>query len=99
MGIIDVIIVPARDRRGGVRDMGVGVSTLLVAVGAILAFAVNSNNVDTGGGVNLRTVGVILLVVGVLGVRLSIAYWSSWGGRGIGPRQHVLDVPPGPDGR
>ncbi|MEA2671972.1 MAG: hypothetical protein QOG45_2192 [Chloroflexota bacterium] len=79
--------------------MGVGVGTLLVAVGAILAFAVNSNNVDTNGVVNVHVVGLILLVVGVLGIGLSIAFWSSWGGRGIGPRQGVPGPPPGPNER
>ena len=60
--------------------MGRGVGILLIAVGAILAFAVN---VDTSGtGVNLHTVGLILLVVGVLGTALSMFFWSSWGGFG-----------------
>ena len=45
--------------------MGLGVGILLIAVGAILAFAVS---VDTSGtGVNLHTIGLILLAVGVLG--------------------------------
>lgn len=58
--------------------MGLGVGILLVAVGAILAFAVN---IDTSGsGVNLHTVGLILLVVGVVGTLLSMVFWSSWGG-------------------
>ena len=74
--------------------MGVGVGTLLVAVGAILAFAVNSNNVNTSGVVNLHTVGLILLAVGVLAILLSFAFWSSWGGRGIGPRQRGSGAPP-----
>jgi Domain of unknown function (DUF6458) len=58
--------------------MGLGVGILLIAVGAILAFAVT---VDTSGtGVNLHTIGLILLVVGVLGTALSMFFWSSWGG-------------------
>lgn len=57
--------------------MGLGVGILLIAIGAILAFAVN---VDTGGVVNLHTVGLILLVVGIIGTVLSVAFWSSWGG-------------------
>jgi hypothetical protein len=52
----------------------------LIAVGAILAFAVN---VDTSGaGVNLHTIGLILLAVGALGTLLSMFFWSSWGGFG-----------------
>lgn len=58
--------------------MGLGVGIVLIAVGAILAFAVN---VDTSGaGVNLHTIGLILLAVGVVGVVLSAIFWSSWGG-------------------
>ncbi len=60
--------------------MGIGVGILLVAVGAILAFAIN---VDTGGaGINLHTIGYILLAVGALGIVLSMVFWSSWGGFG-----------------
>ena len=53
-----------------------GLSILLIALGAILAFAVNAA-VDN---VNLVAVGIILMVVGVVGVVLSIIFWSSWGG-------------------
>jgi hypothetical protein len=52
----------------------------LIAVGAILAFAVNVDT--TGAGVNLHTIGLILLVVGALGTVLSMFFWSSWGGFG-----------------
>jgi len=57
--------------------MGIGVGILLIAIGAILAFAVNLN---TGGVLDLHTIGLILLVVGVLGTVLSMIFWSSWGG-------------------
>ena len=64
--------------------MGIGVGILLTAVGAVLAFAVN---VDTSGsGVNLHTIGLILLIVGILGILLSMFFWSSWGGFGGGRR-------------
>lgn len=63
--------------------MGIGVGIFLVAVGAILAFAVNT----TTEAVNLETVGVILMVVGAAGILLSMAFWSSWGGSGIGRRR------------
>jgi hypothetical protein len=60
--------------------MGLGVGILLIAVGAVLAFAVN---IDTSGsGVNLHTIGLILLIVGALGTVLSMFFWSSWGGFG-----------------
>ncbi len=58
--------------------MGIGVSILLIAVGAILAFAVNV----TTTGIDLDTVGVILMIVGLLGLLLSLVFWSSWGGFG-----------------
>lgn len=56
--------------------MGIGLSMFLLAAGAILKFAVDV----TVAGVNLQTVGVILMIVGALGVVLSLAFWSSWGG-------------------
>lgn len=60
--------------------MGLGVGIFLVAVGAILAFAVN---IDTAGtGVNVHTIGLILLAVGIVGTILSMVFWSSWGGFG-----------------
>ena len=58
--------------------MGISVSLLLAAAGAVLIWAVNA----TVSGVNIHTVGVILLVVGVVGLALSLAFWSSWGGFG-----------------
>ena len=57
--------------------MGIGVSLLLIAVGAVLAFAVHV----TTSGFNIHTVGIILLVVGAIGALLSMIFWSSWGGR------------------
>jgi sulfite exporter TauE/SafE len=56
--------------------MGLGTSMFLIAVGAILDFAVN---VSTPG-FNIHTVGVILMVVGVIGLVMSMIFWSSWGG-------------------
>jgi Na+/proline symporter len=70
--------------------MGVSVSLLLIAGGAILAWAVSA---DTSG-VDLQTVGVILMVVGVVGVLLSLVFWSSWGG--FGTRRRAVES--GPDG-
>jgi uncharacterized membrane protein YccC len=55
--------------------MGIGVSIFLLAVGAILAFAVNINAAE---GVNLDTVGVILMIVGAIGLLFSMLFWSSW---------------------
>ena len=54
--------------------MGIGVSIFLLAVGAILAFAVD---IATRG-VNLDTVGVILMIVGGIGLLFSLLFWSSF---------------------
>ncbi|MBJ7609672.1 MAG: hypothetical protein JF887_09650 [Candidatus Dormibacteraeota bacterium] len=68
--------------------MGLGVGIVFIAVGAILAFALN---VDTSGaGVNLHTIGLILLAVGVLGTLLSMLFWSSWGGPGYFSRRRTV---------
>jgi len=56
--------------------MGIGVSLFLIAIGAILDFAVD---VQTSG-FNLNTIGVILMIVGAVGLLLSLMFWGSWGG-------------------
>jgi hypothetical protein len=56
--------------------MGTAVSLLLIAAGAIMVWAVNT----TVSGLSIHTVGIILMVVGVVGLVLSIIFWSSWGG-------------------
>jgi hypothetical protein len=58
--------------------MGIGVSLILIAVGAVLAFAIH---VSTSG-FNVHTVGYILLVVGIVGALISMMFWSTWGGVG-----------------
>jgi len=69
--------------------VGIGVSLILIAVGAVLAFAVHV----TTSGFNVNTVGYILLVVGVVGALISLVFWSSWGGVG-GARRTVVDEGP-----
>jgi hypothetical protein len=54
--------------------MGLGVSLILIAAGAILTWAVDV----TVSGVNVNAVGVILLVIGIIGGVLSMIFWSSW---------------------
>jgi hypothetical protein len=65
--------------------MGLGVSLILIAVGAILTWAVTAH----ANGVDLQTVGVILMVVGIAGGLISLVFWSSWGGVG-GYRRDVI---------
>ena len=70
--------------------MGVGVSLLLIAAGAILTWAVSAE----ASGVDLNTIGVILMVVGAAGLVISLVFWSSWGGFGT----HRKAVESGPEG-
>ena len=62
--------------------MQLGTSIFLIAVGAILRYAVTANV----SGVSLSTVGLILIIVGVLGLVLTILMMTLWadgaGGRG-----------------
>jgi hypothetical protein len=62
--------------------MGISVSLLLIAAGAILAWAVNASV----SGLELQTIGIILMVVGILGLVLSVIFWSTWGGFGTAGR-------------
>jgi sulfite exporter TauE/SafE len=57
--------------------MGLGTSLLLIAVGAILRFAVS---VSTHG-FNLHAVGVILSVVGIVGLLISALWMTVWADR------------------
>jgi uncharacterized protein DUF6458 len=71
--------------------MGIPVSLLLIAVGAILAFAVtdNSNVVD------IPTVGWILMATGFVGLLLSLIMWDTWAGGGYWRRRTTyVDAPP-----
>ncbi|MDX6540069.1 MAG: hypothetical protein QOI71_1679, partial [Gaiellales bacterium] len=58
--------------------MGISTSLILIAAGAILKWAVSAST----SGVNLHTVGIVLMVVGAVGLVLSLIFWSSWGGFG-----------------
>jgi hypothetical protein len=53
--------------------MGIGTSIFLIAVGAILKFAVTAHV----SGISLATVGTILMVVGVIGLLISLFMVSS----------------------
>ena len=75
--------------------MATGISLFFLAVGAILTFAVNT----TVQGVELDTIGVILMVIGLLGMLFSLVLWDSWTPRPyrrddemvIGHRDVVID--------
>ncbi len=66
--------------------MGITASLLLTAVGAVLLWGVEADV----SGVNIHTIGVILLVVGIAGFIISLFFWSSWGGFGGGRDTTVI---------
>jgi hypothetical protein len=74
--------------------MGLGVGIFLAAIGAILIWAVNASV----SGVNIHAIGWILLIVGIVGIILSMIFWSSWAGPGYWSRRrtYVDDGPAGP---
>jgi len=74
--------------------MGLGVGLILSAVGAVLAFAVNA----TVSGVDIHTIGWILLIVGIIGILLSLIFWSSWAGPGYFSRRRTAYYDEGPAG-
>ncbi|HEX6491421.1 MAG TPA: hypothetical protein VF002_08620 [Gaiellaceae bacterium] len=67
--------------------MGLIISLIVIAVGAILTWGVNA----TGGAINVHVVGVILMVVGFVLFLISLMLWRTWwgagfwGGYGAGP--------------
>jgi len=71
--------------------MGIGTSIFLIAVGAILKFAVTA----TVAGLELATVGTILIVVGVIGLLVSML-WAAQAGRagGVVERERVVEREP-----
>lgn len=73
-----------------------GLSLFLIAVGAILAFAVTY----TVEGVDIAVVGYILMTVGFAGMLLSLLFFTSWAPLGNGRRREYREVdyddsPPG----
>ncbi len=59
--------------------MGIGISILLIAIGAILLWAVTA----TVAGVSINTVGAILIVVGAIGLLFGIAATRRASGRTV----------------
>jgi Na+/proline symporter len=73
--------------------MGIPVSILLIAGGAILAFAVDA----TSSAVNVHAIGWILMAAGLAGLVLSMILWDSWAGGGYYSRRRrtvAYDAPP-----
>jgi hypothetical protein len=59
--------------------MGIVISLILIAFGAILTWAVNTD----GGSVDPQVVGVILMVIGLVVFLISLVLWRTWWGAGF----------------
>lgn len=57
--------------------MGIGTSIFLIALGAILKYAVTA----TVSGVSIATVGLILMLVGIVGLIISMLWLTAYSGR------------------
>jgi len=62
---------------GSPEDMPLGTSIFLIAVGAILRWAVTAST----SGINLQTVGLILIIVGIVGLVFSLFWMVTWSPR------------------
>ena len=69
--------------------MGIGFSIFLLAVGAILTFAVHA----TVAGIDIRVVGVILMAAGALGLILTMVVFTPRARRSISSTRTVDAVP------
>jgi heme/copper-type cytochrome/quinol oxidase subunit 2 len=71
--------------------MGVGTSLFLIAVGAVLRFAVSVS----AHGFSIHTIGVILMIVGVIGLLISLLWVAVWRNRRTAQTGYVeRDAPP-----
>jgi hypothetical protein len=69
--------------------MQIGTSILLIAVGAVLKYAVTA----TVSGINIQTVGLILMIAGIVGLIISLLYMALWADRTHPARDPRLDPP------
>jgi hypothetical protein len=69
--------------------MPLGTSIFLIALGAILRYAVTSSV----SGISLPTVGLILMIVGIAGIVLSLLYMTTWSPRRAA-RERVIERDP-----
>jgi hypothetical protein len=74
--------------------MGIGLGIFMMVLGAILAFAVKASTP----GINVNTLGVILLLIGLVELLYSLLFWSSlspWGRRRtVARRRTVIEERP-----
>jgi hypothetical protein len=80
--VTDLALKVGRRGPGYAGRVTIGTSILLIAVGAILKYAVTADV----SGFDIQTAGVVLILVGILGLILSILYTFVWSNRnGGGP--------------
>lgn len=77
-------------REGMTCHMGIGTSIFLIALGAILKFAVTASV----SGIELATVGVILMIVGAIGLAASLMLMSRAGRRDVVTRDRAVERDP-----
>jgi hypothetical protein len=73
--------------------MGIGVGIFLMVLGAILAFAVETDVP----GINVNSLGIILLLIGLVAVLYSLLFWSNltpWGRRRVTARRRLVGEQP-----
>ena len=72
--------------------MGIGTSIFLIAVGAVLKFAVNADV----SGIEISTIGVILMIVGVIGLLISLFLLTQAREGTVTRRERVVERDPLP---
>jgi hypothetical protein len=70
--------------------VGLAVSLILIAAGAILTWGVTTEP----SGLNIDAIGVILMVIGLVGFVLSLLLWQSWWGPGYFTRATYVEGGP-----
>jgi hypothetical protein len=70
--------------------MQIGTSILLIAIGAVLRYAVTGSL----SWINIQTVGLILMIAGILGLIISLLYMTLWADRTRTPRDPYVEQRP-----
>ena len=68
--------------------MGIGTSIFLIALGAILRYAVNADI----SGLEISTIGLILMIAGIIGLIISLLYMTIWSRSRTAPVAHERTV-------
>ena len=70
--------------------MGIGGSIFLLALGAILAFAVNADI----SGLDINVVGYVLMLAGLIGLAITLWFWNSRRRPAVVQREQVVSNDP-----